>query len=146
MLRPAPWSGKNGKRLRILVAAADTAFNTSLRWTFALMPQVEIVGTAVNGAETLRLVGEMEPDLAVLDLYLPGIDGWQAGSVIREFYPAARIIIIGSDETDEVRNICLDRYADGFVSRRNYYQELPREISRVLFGPPGTAPMGRVSP
>lgn len=144
--RPAPWSGKDGKRLRALVAPADAVFNTSFQSVFVLMPQVEVVGAAANGIEALRLVGELQPDLALLDLYLPGIDGWQAGSVIREFYPAARVIIIGSADTETVRNICLDRYADGFVSRRNYYQELPREISRVLFGLPapatseGTAP------
>ncbi len=136
MVRPAPWSGKNGKRLGILLAAADAAFTTSLRWTFALMPQAEVVGVAANGIETLRLVGELRPDLALLDLYLPGIDGWQAAALIREFHPAARVIIIGSDDTDDVRNICLNHCADGFVARRNYYQELPREIGRVLFGTP----------
>jgi CheY-like chemotaxis protein len=137
MMRRAPWAGKNGKPVRISVAVSDAPFLNTLRQFLVRLPEVELVGEAAHGLAALCLVGELHPDLALLEFYLPGIDGCQAAQLIHEFLPAIHVIIIGSDDTGEMRDTCLDHGADGFVSKRHCDRDLSREISRALVGSSG---------
>ena len=130
--RPAPWSRKNRKRFRILIAGNDDSFRKSLRLFITQLPQLELIGEAVHGFEALDLVRERQPDLVLLDLYMPGIDGWQAAPLIHEFHPATRVIITANDDSDDVRNTCLTQGADGFISEHCCGHALPCEIGRVL--------------
>ncbi len=132
MMRHAPWAGENGKPFRTLVAASGANFLNSLRHVLVGLPEVELVGEAANGLAALCLVGKLHPDLALLEFYLPGIDGCEAAQFIHEFLPETQVIIIGSDDSDEERDTSLAQGVDGFVSKHHCDRDLSREISRVL--------------
>ncbi len=69
--------------IRILVADDHGVVRQGLRMYLALDPELEVVGEAANGAEALRLTHELEPDVVLMDLLMPVMDGIAATEAIR---------------------------------------------------------------
>ena len=63
------------KKITIALADDHTIFRDGLRQLFSLEPDLEVVGEAKNGTELLDLVRELQPDILLLDLKMPGLDG-----------------------------------------------------------------------
>jgi CheY-like chemotaxis protein len=128
----------NEWQLRTLIVTADAHFRRSLRQFCARLPEVEIVAEAENRPDALRLLEESKPTLAFVDLYMPGLDTQHAAPFIEEFARVTHVILFTSDDAYEVLSTRLVDDAAGFVSRRCYGQDLPREIKRALaFGGTG---------
>ncbi|CAN5696927.1 N/A [soil metagenome] len=73
-----------------------------LRTEMTLEPDLEIVGEATNGAEAIELARESQPDVVVLDLTMPVMDGLEALPRIREAAPAARVIMLSAHGASEM--------------------------------------------
>ncbi|HWW00813.1 MAG TPA: response regulator transcription factor [Candidatus Acidoferrum sp.] len=93
---------------------------------------VSLMAAAADGLEALKMVGALKPDLLLLDLHMPGIDGLFATSLIREFHPTTRVILVTGDDSDEVKKTCFDHGANGFVSKRALYCDLRRAITELF--------------
>jgi DNA-binding NarL/FixJ family response regulator len=93
---------------------------------------VQVVGTAVDGREALSKAVALMPDLVLMDLHMPRMDGLQATEVLRRRLPGIRIIIMTLDETTRVRTEALAHGADGFVGKSRMTHELTTEIQRVF--------------
>jgi DNA-binding NarL/FixJ family response regulator len=90
------------------------------------------LSTVGDGCQTLNVVAAQHPDLVLMDLELPGINGLQSMALLREYHPATRVIIITTDDSDEVRATCLAQGADGFISKRRLHPELRLRIAEVF--------------
>jgi two-component system NarL family response regulator len=95
---------------------------------------LEIVGYAENGEEGVAQAEELQPDLILMDLQMPRLDGISAIRLIRGFMEDVRIIVITFIHGDEVRKECIKIGADGFVVKDRLYQDLVAEIQRVFGG------------
>jgi len=82
--------------IRILVADDHTVVRQGLRMFLALDPEIEIVGEAADGAEVVRLVGECRPDVVLMDLIMPVMDGIAATQAIRAGYPETEVVALTS--------------------------------------------------
>ena len=78
---------------RILVADDDPWMLFLMRTLLDLLPGAEVVGEAHDGEEALRLVAESDPDVALLDIQMPGLDGLTAAEVIRSRWPSVRVVL-----------------------------------------------------
>ncbi|MDQ7844412.1 MAG: response regulator transcription factor [Armatimonadota bacterium] len=82
--------------IRILVADDHAVVREGLRMFLALDPEIEIIGEAADGAEALRLVGERRPDVVLMDLLMPVMDGIAATRAIRAAYPETAVVALTS--------------------------------------------------
>ncbi|MGO8698931.1 MAG: PAS domain S-box protein [Limisphaerales bacterium] len=122
-----------GGPITTVIADDDAGFRKLLSLFLARleMPQVEILGVAGDGREVLELVAARRPRLLLMDIAMPGIDGVEAAGLVRERYPATRVIIISMNDSEEVKAACLAQGIDGFVSKSTFHLDLPRVINSV---------------
>jgi DNA-binding NarL/FixJ family response regulator len=92
-----------------------------------------IIGTATNGNAALEMVRTLHPDLVLLDVEMPVMSGIEATSCIVREAPETRVVIVTVHDTPELRRVCRERGAHGFVAKTALKDELPAVV-RQLFG------------
>lgn len=94
--------------------------------------EIEFVGFAEDGEEGVSRAKDLQPDLILMDLQMPKLDGLSAIRLIRTRLSKVRIIVITGIHGAEVFQVCRSGGADGFVSKDRLYQDLLPEIQRVF--------------
>jgi DNA-binding NarL/FixJ family response regulator len=103
--------------IRLLVVDDHELFRSSLSIIFELLPGLTLVGQAGSGQAAVELCGQLHPDLVLMDLLMPGVEGLEATRLIHERYPDIRILIYtGVDDYDLIR-ATLAAGAVGFVQK-----------------------------
>jgi len=92
----------------------------------------QLVGTATDGYHGVRRVIELQPDLVLMDLRLPGMNGFEATRRIKERSPVPAVVMVTEDDTPECRAAASASGTDGFVGKRQMFTRLPAAI-RDLF-------------
>ena len=82
--------------IRVLLVDDHSVVRKGLRMFLKYDPELEVVGEAADGAEALRLVSELKPDVVVMDLLMPGMDGIAATAAIRRDFPATEVLALTS--------------------------------------------------
>ena len=91
---------------RILVVDDDPWMLFLMRTLLDLLPGAEVIGEAHDGEEALRLVAARDPDVALLDIQMPGLDGLTAAEVIRSRWPSVRVVLhTGAYQDDRTRAV-----------------------------------------
>lgn len=101
---------------RILVADDSAPVRQELCELLGLVPGIEVVGRAADGAEAVRLAAALRPDAVLLDLEMPGVDGCRAASLIREQSPQCRLVALAVNGLEEERERALGAGFDYFVA------------------------------
>ncbi len=94
---------------------------------------VVIVGAATNGHAALAMARSLYPDLVLLDLEMPIMGGIEATSCLTRDCPTTRVVIVTVHDSPELRRVCQQRGARGFIAKTALKDELP-VILRQLFG------------
>jgi DNA-binding NarL/FixJ family response regulator len=113
------------RRLRVLVADDHGLMVEAVRLALADRPEFEIVGVADSGSQVMPVVERTAPDLVLLDLRMPGIDGLTCLRLLRERRPSAKIVILSGVDSDAVAEEALARGASAFISKSVDPEELP---------------------
>ena len=95
--------------MRVLIADEQDFIRRRLRALLAQEPDIEICGEAHNGDTALRLVPILLPDVVIMDISMPVLDGLQATMVIREFFPAVRVVTVSQYELGDLGEALLSR-------------------------------------
>ncbi len=80
--------------IRVLIADDSARARDGLRALLSTWPEVEVVGEAANGQDAVRLVTECRPDVVLMDLHMPAMDGVQATRLIKRGWSAANVIVL----------------------------------------------------
>lgn len=96
--------------------------------------QFEVVGEASDGAEALRKAVELKPDLILLDIGLPILNGMEAARELRELVPESRIIFLSQESSSDVVQEAFRLGARGYVTKVRAAIELPAALSSVISG------------
>jgi DNA-binding NarL/FixJ family response regulator len=97
-------------------------------------PEFEIVGEADNGRDAVRAVGELIPDVVLMDLTMPGMNGMEAISDIKRRYPGVRVLVLTLHKTEEFVLASLRAGADGYILKEATPGELRLAVRTVASG------------
>jgi len=105
------------QRIRVLIVDDQPWVRKGLKAILAFCPEILVVGEAVNGEEALQLVVEYQPQVVVMDLQMPIIDGVAATRLIKTQWPAIKVIILTVQATR--RSEAIAAGADIFLIKGN---------------------------
>jgi DNA-binding NarL/FixJ family response regulator len=120
--------------IRLLLADDQPLMRTGFRMILEETDDIDIVGEAQDGTEAVRLAGELNPDVILMDVRMPGIDGIEATRQIVARNGAARVLILTTFDLDEYAFSALRAGASGFVLKDVPLDELARAIRSVASG------------
>src|SRR5215469_15737013 len=99
-----------------------------------LSAEFEIAGTAENGEEAVREVPRLDPDILVLDITMPLMNGLQVASMLREKHPRTKILFLTIHEEPEYISAAFSAGARGYVTKRHMASDLALAIREVFDG------------
>ncbi len=117
-------------RARLLIADDHTLLAETCK-SF-LEPEFEVVGIADNGRTLLRLVSELRPDVVVLDIAMPKLNGLDAAEQIKHLSSTTKLVFLTMNMSPEVAAEAFRRGASGYVVKSSSADELARAIRRAL--------------
>ena len=120
--------------IRILIVDDHGVVRQGLRMYLALDPELEVVGEAANGAEALRLAHELEPDVVLMDLLMPVMDGIAATNAIRRELADVEVIALTSVLEDSAIFGAMRAGAIGYLLKDTQADELCRAIKAAAAG------------
>ena len=126
----------NDKKVRVLLADDHELVRAGVRKVLESSPGFEVVGEASRGDETLAKLAELEPDVLLLDLNMPGGDGFEVLRSARDTAGGARIVVLSLHVQAEYVSRAVREGADGYLSKDLAAQELPDAIASVMAGKP----------
>lgn len=126
---------KKGKTLwRVLIVDDHPVVREGIRMCLKNYRDVELVGEAVNGTEALKLTKELAPDVVLLDLVMPRMNGLEALPGIRRAGPKARVIVFTYYNTPEHVREAVAAHVDGYLLKDSSPAEYIRAIREVMAG------------
>jgi two-component system, NarL family, response regulator LiaR len=120
--------------IRVLIADDHAVVRQGLRTFLDLQDDIEVVGEAGDGEEALAAAVELSPDVVLVDLVMPGVDGIEAIRGLRERVPSARAIVLSSFIDDEKLFPAVRAGAAGYLLKDVQPQELVEAIRTVHAG------------
>lgn len=116
--------------IRVLVADDQTVVREGLELLLGLSPGIAVVGSAADGEDAVRLMGERRPDVVLMDLRMPRCDGVEATRRIARDFPATRVVVLTTYADDVSIFGALEAGARGYLTKGAGAQEIQRAIPR----------------
>jgi len=120
--------------VRILVIDDYAPWRRFITSTLQKLPEFQIVGEGTDGMEAVEKAQELQPDLILLDIGLPKLDGIKAAARIRECAPKARILFFTENSSPDIAEEAMRTGADGYVVKAGAAEELLPAITAILLG------------
>jgi two-component system, NarL family, response regulator LiaR len=120
--------------IRILIADDHSVVRQGLKMFLALDPELEVIGEAENGAEAVKLAGELQPDVVLMDLLMPVMDGITAIENIRATLPDIEVLAVTSVLEDTAVIRAIRAGAIGYMLKDTQADELCRAIKAAAAG------------
>jgi DNA-binding NarL/FixJ family response regulator len=122
------------RRLSLLLVDDHTILREGLRSLLELQPDIRVVGEAGTFEEAIHLATQLQPDIVLTDIGLPGRSGLLLVRELRKLCPATRIILLTAHASEEYIRAGLDAKADGYVLKDSGHAELINAIRTVASG------------
>jgi DNA-binding NarL/FixJ family response regulator len=97
-------------------------------------PNFEVVGTVSNGRDLLEVAPKLKPDVVLLDLGMPLLNGQDAGERLKALLPKAKLIVLTMNEDSEIAAAAIEKWASAFLLKNSAGTELVHAIKEVLKG------------
>lgn len=123
-----------GEKKRIFIAEDHTILREGLRVLLSASPDFEIVGEAADGLEAIQGIEKFSPDLILIDLSMPRMDGIESIKEIKKRQPITKIIALTVHKTEEYVLATLKAGADGYILKDSTHSDLINAIKSVLNG------------
>ncbi len=123
-----------GRTIRLLICDDQAIVCEGLRAILAPVPQIEVVGIANNGVDAVDLTRVKQPDLVLMDLKMPKMNGIQATGVIREQFPDVRVLVLTTFDADEWVIDAIRNGAAGYLLKDTPQEDLVKAIMDTVNG------------
>ena len=122
------------KPIRVILADDHTLVRAGIRALLEKLPGVEVVGEADDGREVLNLVRQRRPDVVLMDITMPGLNGLEAAARIAKEFPDVRVIILSMHNNEEYYWRALKAGAAGYLLKKAATTELEAALQQVTRG------------
>jgi DNA-binding NarL/FixJ family response regulator len=120
--------------VRVLIVDDQKVVREGLVSLIGLLPGVRVVGAAVDGADAVRQVGELRPDVVLMDLNMPRCNGVEATNQLRGLHPETAVVVLTTYSDDAWVFSALQAGARGFLTKDAGADEIHRAITAVAAG------------
>jgi DNA-binding NarL/FixJ family response regulator len=120
--------------IRILIADDHGLIRAGLRALLEDVPDMEVVGEAADGLAVLRLAAELQPDIVLMDISMPGLNGIEATRRLGEISPQARVLALTVQEEEGMLREMIRAGAYGYIIKRAVESELINAIHVIAQG------------
>jgi two-component system, NarL family, response regulator DegU len=120
-------------KIKVVVAEDNAAIRMGIRKLLNRSPEIEVIGEARNGAEALRLVDEIEPDILLLDVEMPVLSGIEVARTLKRGAQSTRILVLSAYDDQEYMHAMLLNGASGYLLK----DEAPERIIEAIKGVAG---------
>lgn len=122
------------KKLRILLADDHKMLRDGLRLLIDSQPDMQVIGEAANGREALQKARDLKPDLVVMDLSMPELNGLQATQLLKAEWPELKVVALTAHEDEGYLSQLCQAGAAGYVLKRSAGEELIQALHAVAKG------------
>ncbi len=129
-----------GPRIRVLLIDDHAVVRGGLRFFLAGADDIEIVGEGGSGAEALELAARLAPNVVIMDMMMPGMDGIEATRALRQRFPEIRVLALTSFGEGELVQRALQAGAIGYLLKDTQGSELVAAIRNAFAGAPVLSP------
>jgi DNA-binding NarL/FixJ family response regulator len=124
----------NGDAVRILVVDDFEPFRRFVCALLAARPELQVIGEASDGLQAMQKAEELQPDLILLDIGMPALNGIEAAHRISRLVPAAKILFVSQENDADVVSAALSNGAKGYVLKLDANRELLPAVESILRG------------
>lgn len=118
--------------IKILVVDDNAGFRRRITGFLDTVGDLEVVGEAADGVEALLKAGELNPDIIIMDVRMPGTNGISVTREIREHVSSVKVIILSRFDLQEYRYAAMASGASGYVLKRSMTEDLVPAIRTAL--------------
>lgn len=122
------------ENITLLLADDHTLVRAGIRALVEEIPEIKVIAEAQDGREALRLVGECLPDVVLMDIAMPGLNGLEATARISKDFSSVRVIVLSMYAREEYVRAAVTAGAAGYLVKRGAAAELKRAIKVVASG------------
>lgn len=122
------------RMIRVTIVDDHSILREGVKLILEADPEIEVVGQASNGLDAVRLVTELTPDVCLMDIQMPGVDGIEATERIRRQSPATRVLVLSQIDNEAYFVRVLQVGAMGYVLKQNASDELVAAVHTVNNG------------
>jgi NarL family two-component system response regulator LiaR len=122
------------KKIKVLIADDHAVVREGTRQILEQEPDMKVVAEAGDGEEAVRLAGEHQPNVAIVDISMPKVDGIEATKQIKALYPSISILILSAYDDDQFVFSLLEAGAAGYLLKSVRSQELVEAVREVYAG------------
>lgn len=120
--------------IRVLAADDQRVIREGIAMLLGLLPGVEVVGTAADGEQALSMITELHPDVVLMDLRMPRVDGVEATRRIRQDHPDVKVVVLTTYADDRSVIDALRAGAVGYLTKDAGAEEIRQALERVTSG------------
>ena len=117
---------------RVLIVDDHAAVRRGVQRILQSFPEWEFCGEAANGEEAVRLAAALKPEIIVMDVSMPGMNGLEATRIIRDVLPTAKVLLLTLHSSTELVRSAFRAGARGYVLKSGAEHELIRALNVVL--------------
>ena len=121
----------NDKKIRVIIVDDHELLRSGINVLFKRVSEIEVVGEASTGAECMKLVSDLLPDVVILDVKLPDENGIDLTRQICENYPQIKVLVISADLLKYIINQAVSAGAHGIMLKESVYAELIDAVTAV---------------
>lgn len=125
--------------MRILIADDNERLRSAIRNLLSREADFEICGEASDGPDTLRKTRELNPELVLLDISMPGSNGFDIARLLRQQFPASRILVMSQNDTSLLLPFASEIGVHGCIDKARLAPDLVKSIKQLQAGGAGPA-------
>ena|ERR1700722_9592319 len=129
-------TSSQASHVRILIADDHELMRRGLRSILATRPDWEVCGEAVDGSDAIEKTKMLQPDILVLDISMPRVNGLEVARAVRRDYPRTQVVILSQYDESEMRPYAIEAGARGYVSKAEASRQLLAAIESLIVEQP----------